>query len=255
MSSGIKPANALDRISPNDALFLDRARGLSILRVVLVHLGLSWFFPPYSQFVHLLLPLLFFVSGAVSFYSFKRASGVGGYSLRRLLSIVMPYYVIVVGAFFYVWLTELRLPQFDGLELLNWLLINPDVAAMPFPMGQVWFIHAMAIMVIVALPVFFISRKSPLPLLLGTILSVVLTLVHQIYDISKLFYLFGHNFYQAFSNIGFFLFGAFYYSTKHMFTSRTLLVLLTLCVLSLVANVVVFDVEINMAQHTFSPDF
>lgn len=162
MSNVAIPAETEERISPTDALFLDRARGLSILRVVLVHLGLSWFFPPYSQFVHMFLPLLFFVSGAVSFYSFKRAPGVGNYSLRRLLSIVMPYYVIIAGAFLYVWLTELRLPQFHGSELLDWLFINPDVADMPFPMGQVWFIHAMAIMIILALPVFLASRNSPL---------------------------------------------------------------------------------------------
>ena len=255
MTVSAETSSTYQRISAEDALFLDRIRGLSILRVVLVHLGLSWFLPPYSQFVHMFLPLLFFVSGAVSFYSFKRAPSLFNYSIRRLLSILMPYYLIVVAAFIYIWLSDFRRPLFDMVEILDWLFVAPDHADMPFPMGQIWFIHAIAIMVIISLPIFVSSRLSPWPLLVGTVLSVLLTLVHQIYEISRVFNVFGHNFYQAFSNVGYFMFGAFFYNMKGFFTGRRILGLSLLCFMSLIVNVVVFDVEMNMAHHTYAPDF
>jgi peptidoglycan/LPS O-acetylase OafA/YrhL len=222
---------------------------------MLVHLGLSWFFTPYSQFVHMFLPLLFFVAGAVSFYSFKRAPSLGNYSLRRLLSVVMPYYVIVIAAFIFIWLIELRVPQFHGREILDWLFIDPERDHMPFPMGQVWFIHAMAIMVVVSLPVFAVSRKLPWPLLLGTFCSVLLTVVHQIFDVSHYFYLLDHNFYQALSNISFFFFGAFFFCLKEFFTAKVNFLFLSFCLFLLIFSILVIDVDINMAKHSYAPTF
>ncbi len=78
--------------------FIDCLRGLSILRVVLGHLGLFWLLRPYSEFLHALLPLLFFVSGAVSFGSFLRSDNSGRFLLRRLVLIISPYYALLAVA-------------------------------------------------------------------------------------------------------------------------------------------------------------
>jgi peptidoglycan/LPS O-acetylase OafA/YrhL len=244
-----------DRIAADDTKFLDRVRGFSILRVVLVHLGLSWFFPPYSQFIHVFLPLLFFVSGAVSFFSFKRAPSILNYTLRRTFSIVMPYYVIVVAAFIFLWVRDLSLPNFNFISLLNWVTIDPASSEMPFPMGQIWFIHAMAIIIFISLPVFLVSRKTSLPLLLVALTSVMLSIFHQIYDIDNFFSIFGHNFYQAFSNIGFFLLGAFYYSAKQIFSTEIILSIIILLLVSMIFQVAMLNVDLNMANHTYAPDF
>lgn len=241
-------------ISSGDRLFLDRIRGLSILRVVLVHLGLSWFYPPYSQFVHVFLPLLFFVSGAVSFFRFKRASGAPKYIVRRLFSIVMPYCLIVLGVFLYLWIIGLRFPEFNETELLEWLLINPESVNMPFPMGQVWFIHAMAIMIILSFPIFFVSKMCSWPLLIGIVFSLMLPILQQVYDIDSKFNFFGNNLYQALSNLGFFLFGEYYYSRKEIFSTLALLLLIFL-LFWVFLNIYIFETNINMADHTYETDF
>jgi len=78
-------------ISSSDQHYINIMRGISILRVVLVHLGLSWFYPPYSQYVSIFLPVLFFVSGAVSYYSFLRSKAVVVYLIKRLSLILVPF--------------------------------------------------------------------------------------------------------------------------------------------------------------------
>ena len=93
-------------ISPQNQHYINVMRGISIIRVVLAHLGLSWFFSPYSQYIGILFPVLFFVSGAVSFYSFSRASGIIEYLIKRLVLVLTPFYlfsavIVTLGAAFY----------------------------------------------------------------------------------------------------------------------------------------------------------
>lgn len=54
-----------------------------MLRVLLVHLGLGWFWPPYSTYIGIFFPLLFFASGAVSYNSFLNASSLSAYSYKK----------------------------------------------------------------------------------------------------------------------------------------------------------------------------
>lgn len=88
------PLSSIDIIG-DDRDYLDLVRGISITRVVLVHLGLSWFFSPYSDFIHAFMPLLFFVSGAVSYNSYLRSNSLSVYLFKRLSSIYIPYILVI----------------------------------------------------------------------------------------------------------------------------------------------------------------
>ncbi|WP_372985204.1 acyltransferase family protein [Marinobacter sp.] len=241
-------------LSKSERVFIDRIRGLSIIRVVLVHLGLSWFYTPYSQFVHNLLPLLFFVSGAVSFYSLSRSNGFGLYLIKRLLSIVGPFYVIALSAMVVFWIYNNQAPSFNIKEIVRWLTIIPESSDTPFPMGQIWFIHAMVIIVLVTVPFLVMARNSSVPLLFLIIFSIVLSVFHQSIGVSNNFSILGHNFYQGLVNVGFFVFGALYYKRLELFDFKFLLGLLIVSMTVALTNVFWLNVDVNMANHTYAPD-
>jgi len=241
-------------IPSDERLFIDRLRGLSIIRVVLVHLGLSWFFPPYSQFFHNLLPVLFFVSGAVSHFSYLRSMNAGHYLLKRFLSMVGPFYIIGFSSILIYCLINLQSPEFDFFAIVRWLTVIPSNADTPFPMGQVWFIHAMVIIVIISFPFFVISKASVAPLILCAIGSFIISLAHQAYDINSYFYFFGHNLYQGVVNLGFFAFGALYYRKEHWFSFSVLGSLAIIVFIVFAYNIFSLNVDINMANHSYAPD-
>ncbi|RBP25682.1 surface polysaccharide O-acyltransferase-like enzyme [Marinobacter pelagius] len=241
-------------LSKSERVFIDRIRGLSIIRVVLVHLGLSWIYTPYSQFVHNLLPLLFFVSGAVSFYSLSRSNGFGLYLIKRLLSIVGPFYVIALSAMVVFWIYNYQFPTFNIKEIVRWLTIIPESSDTPFPMGQIWFVHAMVIIVLITVPFLVMARSSSLPLLFLIVLSIVLSVFHQAIGVSNNFSILGHNFYQGLVNVGFFVFGALYYKRLEFFDFKCLFGLLIVSITVALTNVFWLNVDVNMANHTYAPD-
>lgn len=241
-------------IHPDERVFIDRLRGLSIIRVVLVHLGLSWFYPPYSQFFHNLLPILFFVSGAVSYYSCLRSNSGGRYLFRRSLSMVGPFYVIAFFSLIVYWLWTATVPGFDISAILRWITIIPNSQDTPFPMGQIWFIHAMVIIVFLSFPVFLMSRHSVIPLVLCIFLSIALSVMHQAYDINSYFYFMGHNLYQGLVNLGFFAFGALYYRKLEQLRAGRIFILLALSLAVVLFNIIGLNVDVNMANHSYAPD-
>lgn len=241
-------------IPDDERLFIDRLRGLSIIRVVLVHLGLSWFYPPYSQFVHNLLPILFFVSGAVSHFSYLRSRKAGHYLVRRFLSMAGPFYVIYLFSLAIYWIVKPQFPDLDLRAMVRWLTLVPSDSDTPFPMGQIWFIHAMVIIVFISFPFFVLSRNSVIPLVFCVIGSISVASAHQIYDINGYFYIFGHNLYQGVVNLGFFAFGALYYRKSHWFSFSVLSILALGAFIFSMLNVFLFDVVINMASHSYAPN-
>lgn len=67
------------RLSHTDSTFLLYLRSLSIFIIVFGHVGGFWVFKPYSEFLQVFVPMFFFISGAVSFYSFNRSSNLTDY--------------------------------------------------------------------------------------------------------------------------------------------------------------------------------
>ncbi|SEA58044.1 Acyltransferase family protein [Alkalimonas amylolytica] len=120
---------------------------------MLVHLGLSWFYPPYSYYIGIFFPLLFFISGAVSYTSFKKHKNITIHLKKRAIETLVPYYVfsvLVVTLGFtlghnYISSTD---------SILRWLLVSPNLSQVEIPIGQIWFIKTLIIIHLVSSFVF-----------------------------------------------------------------------------------------------------
>jgi peptidoglycan/LPS O-acetylase OafA/YrhL len=164
-------------ITPENQHYINIMRGISILRVVLVHLGLSWFYPPYSQYIGIFLPVLFFVSGAVSYYSFIKSSSLTEFLIKRLVLILTPFYIFAaIVIFLDASIYDGGFPEMD--QLLRWLFVWPDLREVFFPLGQIWFINALVVMIFLTLPIFILSRKYPVVLLIGVVAPFLLSLAN-----------------------------------------------------------------------------
>lgn len=244
------------KLSKNDSDYLDILRGISIVRVVLVHLGLSWVFPPYSEMVLVFLPLLFFVSGAVSFYSFHRSKSISEYLVKRLITISVPYFVIVVFSFSVIWAINIEIPPLNLYVIYQWITFNPVAVSntMPFPLGQVWFLHVLVIITIIS-PLFFILAKiREWFILIPIAISIAFGLVQNFDNIGGYLSLDKHNLYQAVSNMGFYFFGACYYAYKYKFSNITILMLLSMSILVAIALGMFVNTSNAMSDHSYYPD-
>lgn len=248
------PPTPLGRLSQSDSQFLDRLRGVSVSRVVLGHLGLFWLFPPYTGFLMALLPLLFMVSGAVTFMSWQRSSSNAAFVIRRLIGILVPYWIFCALALLYYCLSSASIPEWNTEAILDWILINPDPKRMPFPMGQVWFLHALALMMMFA-PLAFraiAARRSSVFIFLA--LCVTLSAVQFFTRIDREMTLFGHNTYQAVSNFGFFVLGAAYFGFETRPRRFTLLAGALVALAIAVSLGVAAAPKLDYKYHSFAPN-
>jgi peptidoglycan/LPS O-acetylase OafA/YrhL len=241
-------------IGNDDVLFIDRLRGASILRVVLVHLGLSWFWPPYSEYVLIFLPLLFFVSGAVTYFSFLRAQHVFKFLLRRCLLILTPYYLLVGLIGFGAALLSSTCIFTDLRGVINWIIVNPSSADSPVQIGQVWFLRSLLVMNFLAIPVFLLARRYRTFLLIPVLVAMLLASAQMFGPVHKLFVFEGFNFYAALSNMGFFFFGAWFYSIRASGKNLPVGGLLGICVIAAIAVATVLKMEAGMSRHTYAPN-
>ena len=233
-------------------------RGISIFRVVLAHLGLTWFYPPYSTYIGVFLPVLFFVSGAVSYLSYCRYGSIVTYYVKRISSVAVPYYLIVLVVFFYIFVLNEFNYQVGVFNLIfNWLTFNPMAvqSTMPFPLGQVWFIHSLIIMAIFSPAIFFMINNKKSALFFFVILIFVISVVQCFYNFSSLLYIAGHNFYQPLSNSLFFIFGSFYIKYREYLTRKSLLVSTLFFILISYLFFRITGISVDIRDHSYSPDF
>ena len=163
-----------EKLSELDKSYINHIRGALILRVVLMHLGLSWFYLPYSSYFAMFFPALFCVSGIVSYYSYRRATSLNNYLIRRLTRIIITFYVISGLAYLIVFLFGWQF--FSLTDFINWLLINPSTNDQPYPMGQIWFLRSLVVITILVLPFFYLSKKDIHILLFPALFSVAIYL-------------------------------------------------------------------------------
>jgi peptidoglycan/LPS O-acetylase OafA/YrhL len=240
-------------VSAQDRLFLNELRGASILRVVMVHLGLSWFFLPYSSYVGLLLPILFFVSGAATYFSFLRSSSAVEYLLKRLMSIYIPF--LSLGFFIYIYTVIDTGPVFSVAVLWDWLLIYPRNGYLPFELGQVWYLQALVIVMIAALPFFILSRKYKWVLFLPLALSMGLMCVNVFIDMQSLLKVNRIDFYQGFANTFFFFLGGVYFSYEDRIQKQSFVFLSVFTALLFFVFVYILnDSDYALGMHMESPD-
>ncbi|MDG1734047.1 MAG: acyltransferase [Thalassotalea sp.] len=181
--------------------YINFLRGGSIMRVMLGHLGLLWFYMPYSSWIGLLLPVLFFVSGLVSYHCYLRYASLTDYLYKRSIGIYLPYLIVALA----ILLVSLFIPQWDVGNFTRWLLIRPDTKELPFELGQVWFLRVLIIIVFLSAFIFALKNKG---IYFAILLSLVVIVINSIIDVRNFFDVFSINFYLVFSNLYFFLLGS-----------------------------------------------
>lgn len=171
-------------ISSIDRYFLDILRGASIFRVMMMHLGLSWFYPPYSQYIGIFFPVLFFVSGAASHNSFTTHGNAPLHLIRRTTDTVLPYYIFML-IIFLLGIFDGRLLITDWREAVNWLLISPTQSSIDYPIGQIWFIKTVLFIHIMMTPIFVAAKDRDWLLPIILILSLTLNFLNETFPIKS----------------------------------------------------------------------
>lgn len=244
-----------DYLSQQDSLFLASLRGFLIFIIVFGHIGGFWFYKPYSAYLHAFVPTFFFVSGSVLYFSYGRSLSIFNYYLKRSTGLLVPYYLICIFSIIVFIIVKKSLPEFNLSNFVKWIQIRPSNDIMPFPLGQVWFLHTLFILILIS-PVYFklIQKKSMiLFFIVATILF--LSILQHFKNISHYFYFFGNNFYKPIFHSSFFIFGAIYFSNKFKKPSRKFLAISTICLFFLELLIVYLIKNPDYEFHTYSPDF
>lgn len=142
-----------------DSEFLLVLRSLSILVIVFGHVGGFWVYRPYSEFLHVFVAIFFFISGAVSYNGFLKSKSIATYIKKRAVGLLVPYYgICIISLVLYVSI-YLSLPAFSWRNFLKWITIIPNNSIMTFPVGQVWFLHALMIISLISPLLFLLYRR------------------------------------------------------------------------------------------------
>lgn len=208
------PAQTLFTVEKPDRSYINQLRGFLILRVVLTHLGLSWFYLPYSSYVGIFFPALFFVSGVVTYFSFLGKKTTRIFIVRRLTRLFIPYLVITGIAFVLI----SRNPPSDLSSIFDWLFMNMKTPNEPYNLGQVWFLQSLVIITILAVPLYKLSKTNIHVLLIPVLLSFVLAIGQEVAGWGSYFWLSlgtlnSINLYHPLVNFGYFSYGAWMFST------------------------------------------
>lgn len=202
------------KMSKKDSELIDRLRGASILRVVLGHLGLSWIFLPYSSYVGIFLPVLFFCSGYLFIHLFFKSKSTWSFFAKRILGIVLPFYVIYSFALAIEAIYTSSVSSFTFQHLLRVLLVAPEPSETPYPLGQIWYLRVLLFCTLIC-PVFFLLTKhSRYTLLLPVIIGFALSATQTVIKVHSSFYFLGHNLFQEVVYGSFFFFGSFIFFTN-----------------------------------------
>lgn len=243
----------IDQLSKADSEFLNYLRGLSIFLIIFGHIGGLWVFRPYSEFLNATLPLFFFISGAVSFNSFNR-SQFKTYYIKRLAGLLTPYYLVCVLSLLVYLVMNKAMPPFDLGNLLKWIQIRPTDNTMPFPIGQIWFLHVLVIIILVS-PLYFVLRKRNEHILVILMLALMLISGLQLFkDIDNLFLLMGNNFYQPIVSSSFFIFGIIWVSNQSIRNIKFLVFLFASSLILSIFLVYLLKLNIDYAFHVYAPD-
>lgn len=240
-------------LSPDDSRFLVYLRGIAILAIVVGHLG-GWILPPYTEFVAVFVPVFFFLSGAVSYYSYQRSSTIPKYLVKRIGGILVPYWMLCVFWLAVYLAVNSTLPEFSVPGLFRWLFFRPDGSAALFGIGQVWFLHTLVIILLASPVLFELYQRHPRWLMALMVVPLALAATQTFRDVHADFYVLGNNFYKPVVH-GLFFVGGFVYFTSPTARRKPVLAGLGAAALLMsVCLVTLFDQDVNCSPHTFSPD-
>ncbi|MBA6256284.1 MULTISPECIES: acyltransferase family protein [unclassified Colwellia] len=245
-------------VNNSDKLFINHLRGLLILRVVLAHLGLSWFFLPYSSYVNAFFPSLFMISGIVTYYSFLRAKNSVHFISNRLIRLYTPYLIIVLLAFILIFLLHptLNVNIFNFFDVLT---MNMSIENEPYPISQVWFLRTLVFITLLTLPIFILSSRSAHWLLLPVLVSIILSIGHTNSNIGSMFLIKFKgineiNLYQPLASMGYYAWGAWLYATNKFSNNKFQAIIIVICSINILIIYLNTDLDINLANHAYYQD-
>lgn len=244
----------LQSLLEEDSQFIGYLRGFAILAIVFGHVGGFWVYPPYSEFLHTFVPLFFFLSGSVLVHSYYNYTNIYEYYLKRITSLYIPYIMMCIIAIFVFFIINNKLPDFNFANLLLWIQIRPTEKIMPFPLGQIWFLHTLLAIILLS-PGYFYLFKERLPILLLVVFAfLIICSAKLIYPIDKYFTLFGNNFYKPIIHSIFFISGMLYFSCQHLTTAMHNIFIAFFCFgLSIIISFA-SNIHIGYSEHIYAPD-
>lgn len=201
---------------------------------MLAHLGLSWFFVPYSQYISVILPVFFFVSGAVAFNSVLNSNNRPYYFINRYISLITPFLIFSVP---FLVVNLINTINFNIFEIVKFFIAWPSRGTYPFDMRQLWFINALILMFLISYPIFKYSKSNLSPLILAFTLSILYVPIAEYQslvgywrqiDILIKFDL-PMQIHQVFSLMNYYFFGALAYQTLFVRKRKPLIVLSAFC--------------------------
>jgi len=242
------------KLSKSESEFLSYLRSLAIFVIVFGHVGGFWVYRPYSEFLHVFVPVFFFISGAVSFFSYNRSVTTISYYKKRFIGLLVPYYLLCALSLLVFIVTKQEFPTFSIVNILKWIQIRPSNDMMPFPVGQVWFLHTLFIITSIS-PIYFrIYNKSVHVIYALLFFIVCISVTPLFFNISKYVYIWGNNLYRPLIHSGFYVFGMLAFSSVSFNRKNILIFILLIGILLSVATVYLLNLDIDYAFHTFYPD-
>ena len=242
-------------LQQRDSEYLYVLRAVSIFVIVLGHVGGFWFWRPWSEFLHVSVPVFFFVSGAVSYNSFLQGKSLSLYIKKRVTGLIIPYYCICFLALLVYLVLTKRLPKFSLGYFLDWLTITPGNKIMPFPLGQVWFLHTLLIIPIISPVFFFLYQKRSFLFPLFLVCSVLVSFIQMKSNISPTFMVAGHNLFEPLVHSLFFCLGFLILDLPKLHSASFSITAGGVFLGLSVFLVKILNLNPDYGFHTFPPDF
>lgn len=244
-----------NEISYEDSQFLSYLRSIAIFIIVFGHVGGFWFYKPYSEFLHVSVPIFFFLSGSVSYFSYDRSPSLFHFYCKRIISLLTPYYLISILSLLVYIEVHHNIPSIQIDNLLKWLLIMPSNAIMPFPLGQVWFLHVLVIIMILS-PIYFELRKNKKTILISLLFSFTTISVIQLFsNIFPLFNILYFNFYPPFIYSSFFIYGILFITSNNSINKNiSFYVLAAISLFTCIFLAYYFNLDIDFIHHISPPN-
>ncbi len=239
-------------LDKNDSEYLDYLRGIAIFGIVLGHLC-GWLYKPYSEYLFApLVPIFFFISGAVSFYSFIKSDSSATYYKKRLISLLVPYYLICLFSLAVYIALNKKVPVYSLAKLLSWLQITPTIDITPFPLGQIWFLNTLILIIIIS-PIYFklYQRNNKYILLILTIILAI-SAVQLTLNVSQYLKIGNNNIYKPVTNSIFFLYGMIWFTSSK--EKKSLIMIIITSVLTCYILLKIAKLSIYISVHDYSPD-
>jgi len=242
------------KLRDEDSDFLAYLRSFSIFVIVFGHVGGFWVFRPYSELLHVFVPIFFFISGAVSLNSYNKSSNLIDYYLKRLAGLMIPYYLLCFLILFIYFQINSHLPTFNILNILRWIQINPPPTTMSFLVGQVWFLYTLFIIILASPLYFLIIQQNRIILVILMVVLVILSGMQLVFNINKFFNFIGNNLFLPLVHSSFYIFGILWISSNQIRNLKLMTILLVFCMVTSIFMLKLFKLNIDYAFHLFPPD-